>query len=174
MRLMLLRHAKSEKGEPGMSDRDRGLNDRGRRDARQMGSYMAHHALRADHTIVSAARRTRETWDCLATAFAQPCPARFEERLYNAGSEEILNVVREAGAAVLSLLIIGHNPGMHKVAQQLIAAGEVEGRERLSEGMPTAALVVIDFAGGNWRELRSSVGCLERFVTPRMLRTAPD
>ena len=62
MRLMLLRHAKSEKAEPGMSDRDRGLNARGRGDALRMGAYMAHHALLPDRCIVSAARRTRETW----------------------------------------------------------------------------------------------------------------
>ena len=70
--------------------------------------------------------------------------------------------------------MIGHNPGLHKLARQLIATGDVEARERLSEALPTSGLVVIDFAGDNWHELHSSGGRLERFVTPRSLRAASD
>jgi phosphohistidine phosphatase len=174
MRLILLRHAKSEKAEPGMSDRDRGLNTRGRSDAVRMGAYMAHHTLLPDRSIVSAARRTRETWEGLATALPSPPPVIHEERLYNAGPDAILTVIREAGRSARTLLVIGHNPGLHKIAWQLIAAGNVEARELLGEGLPTSGLVVIDFAGENWRELHFEGGRLERFVTPRSLRTASD
>src|SRR5262249_8286481 len=81
MRLPLLRHAKAEKGEPGMSDRDRPLNARGCKDAPRIGAYMAHHALRPDRAVVSDSRRTRETWDGVAGAFPAPPPATFEEAL---------------------------------------------------------------------------------------------
>jgi phosphohistidine phosphatase len=70
--------------------------------------------------------------------------------------------------------VIGHNPGVHESACRLIAAGEVESRERLNEGLPTAGLVVIDFAGENWQSLHVHGGRLERFVTPRSLRVATD
>src|SRR6266571_3045186 len=93
MRLLILRHAKSEKGEPGMSDRDRGLNARGRKDARRLGAYLAHHALLPDRALVSAARRTRETWDDLASALPKPPQASYEERLYSAGPDAIVNVI---------------------------------------------------------------------------------
>src|SRR4051794_10018427 len=95
MRLMLLRHAKSEKAEPGMSDRDRGLTPRGRSDAARMGAYMAQHGLIPDRAIVSSARRTRETWEGLATAFSTPSRVNNEERLYNAGSDAILTVIKD-------------------------------------------------------------------------------
>jgi phosphohistidine phosphatase len=174
MRLMLLRHAKAEKAEPGMSDRDRGLNGRGHSDASRMGAYMAHHSLRPDRCIVSAARRTRETWEGVAAALSPPPPVSDEDRLYGAGHDAILAVIAETGRARESLLVIGHNPGLHKLARRLIATGDVEARERLNEALPTSGLVVIDFAGDNWHELGSSNGRLERFVTPRSLRAASD
>ena len=61
MRLMVLRHASSEKAEPGMRDFDRALNERGRKDAAKIGAYMAHHALLPDRVIVSpGAARERD------------------------------------------------------------------------------------------------------------------
>jgi phosphohistidine phosphatase len=174
MRLMLLRHAKSEKAESGMSDRDRGLTPRGRSDALRMGAYMTHHALIPDRSVVSTARRTRETWERLATAFASPPPVSYEDRLYNASADGILNVIKEAGGSARTLLVIGHNPGLHELARRLIAAGDVGARELLNEGLPTSGLVVIDFPGGNWQRLHVNSGRLERFVTPRLLRAATD
>ena len=70
MRLMLLRHAKSEKAEPGMRDRDRRLNDRGRKDAARIAAYMVQQALLPDRALVSSAQRTRETWERMAPAFS--------------------------------------------------------------------------------------------------------
>ena len=58
----------------------------------------------------------------------------FEDRLYDAGTDAILAVVKETEAAVRTLLLIGHNPGLHDAARLLIASGDVEARERLNEG----------------------------------------
>jgi phosphohistidine phosphatase len=71
-------------------------------------------------------------------------------------------------------LVIGHNPGLHDVARLLIASGDVAARERLNEGLPTAGLLVIDFAGADWQKLHPRSGRLERFITPRLLRAAAD
>jgi phosphohistidine phosphatase len=173
MRLLLLRHAKSEKGEPGMSDRDRALNARGCKDAPRIGEYIAHHGLQPDRALVSGARRTRETWERLATVLPAPPPVSYVEALYNAGPDAIVDVIKGARSAH-SLLVIGHNPGLHDAARLLIATGDVDARERLNEGLPTAGLVVIDFAGDHWQKLHPHSGRLERFVTPRSLRAAAD
>ena len=71
-------------------------------------------------------------------------------------------------------MVIGHNPGLHETARLLIASGDVEARERLNEGLPTAGLAVIDFAGEDWRKLHPHGGRLERFVTPRSLARPTD
>jgi len=172
MRLMLLRHAKAEKAEPGMGDRDRGLNARGRSDTALIGAYIAHHALIPDAVIVSTARRTRETWEDLAAALPGSPPATYEDRLYNAGAEAIMTLVTATAPAVHTLLVIGHNPGLHDVARLLIASGDVEARERLNEGLPTASLAVIEFAAESWRKVHPNGGRLERFVSPRSLADA--
>jgi phosphohistidine phosphatase len=172
-RLMLFRHAKAEKAEPGMRDRDRRLTARGREDAAKIGAYMARHGLRPDLVLVSPAARTRETWEQAAGG----CPGlavTTDERLYDARAEVILGVVKESPPDHHALLVIGHNPGLHDLARLLIGTGDIELRERLREEMPTSALVVIDFALDDWKRLHPQAGRLDRFVTPRTLGNATD
>jgi phosphohistidine phosphatase len=172
MRLILLRHAKSEKAEAGQRDHVRRLNARGRDDAPMIGAYMARHGLVPDRALVSSAARTRETWERVAAALAARPQVIQEERLYNAGSEAILALVKLTEPSVRTLLLVGHNPGLHDLARLLIATGDVEARERLNEALPTSGLAVIDFAGKDWRKVHPHGGRLERFVSPRSLEAA--
>jgi phosphohistidine phosphatase len=173
MRLMLLRHAKSEKAEAGMRDRDRRLNERGRDEAAQMAAYLVQHGLAPDRILVSSAQRTRETWECMAPVFSIVPPVDYVDRLYESGSEAILGVIRAVDRSPPALLVIGHNPGLHDTARLLLAPGGSEARQ-LDEGLPTAGLIVIDFAENDWRKLAARSGRLKRFVTPRLLRAAKD
>jgi phosphohistidine phosphatase len=172
MRLILFRHAKAEKAEPGESDHARRLNERGRDDARMIGAYLARHKLVPDLALVSPARRTRETWDRLARELDAEPDVTHDERLYNATAAAIIAAIKETKAAAHTLIVVGHNPGLHDVARLLIASGDVEAREQLAEGLPTAGLAVIDFAGNDWRKLHPRGGRLDRFVTPRSLAAA--
>ena len=169
MRLMLLRHAKAEKAEPAMRDHERTLNQRGCSDAARLGMYLARHALIPDLTLVSTAQRTRETWQYVAESFLAEPAVSFDDRLYNGTADGILAVIKETGRDVSTLLVIGHNPGLHETALRLIASGDVEMRERLNEGMPTSGLAVIDFAARSWSKLHPHSGRLDRFITPRSL-----
>jgi phosphohistidine phosphatase len=173
-RLMLLRHAKSDRSSLGTRDRDRPLDGRGKAAAPRIGAYMALHDLMPDRVLCSPARRTHDTWSLVAGAFAKPPAIEFDDRLYDASADTILDVVRKTGADIHSLLVIGHNPGLQDLAGLLIASGDVEARERLREKFPTAALLVIDFAFDDWRKLHRRAGRLDRFVTPRSLASATD
>jgi phosphohistidine phosphatase len=174
MRLLLLRHAKSEKAAPGAADHPRALNARGRGDARVIGSYLERHDLVPDLAVVSTAARTRQTWDLVAGELSSRPPVNYEPRLYDANADAIVALLKETASAVRALLAIGHNPGLHEAARLLIASGDIEARERLNEALPTAGLVVIDFAGRSWRKLHAHGGRLERFVTPRSLAEAEN
>lgn len=171
-RLLLLRHAKAERSRSG--DRERGLTDRGRTDALTIGAYLARHRFRPDLVVVSPARRTRETWRRIAAAFDARLPIKYDERLYDAESDTILDVLKETPPRVGTLLVIGHNPGMQELAMLLITSGDVDARKRLKEKFPTAALAVVDFADKNWSRLRPHGGRLERFVTRRLLTSATE
>jgi phosphohistidine phosphatase len=173
-RLFLLRHAKSSWSEPGASDHDRPLNRRGQEAAPKIGAYLNRHKLIPESVLCSTARRARETWDLVGAEVPSAPPALHVERLYNATSRAILDVIRHAEPGAKSVLVVGHNPGLHDVATLLVASGDLDDRERLREKLPTGGLVVVDFAIPDWSKLHARSGRLERFVVPRMLEAATD
>jgi phosphohistidine phosphatase len=172
-RLMLLRHAKTERAEPGERDRDRKLTKRGRADAPVIGAYMARHGLVPDLALLSPATRVQKTWTLLAAAFAKKPRVVSDERIYNSGPETLMAVIGETRTA-RSLLLVGHNPGVHDLAVELIASGDAKARERLTEKLPTSALVVIDLALDDWAQIHRHSGRLERFVSPRLIAAATE
>jgi phosphohistidine phosphatase len=167
-RLLLLRHAKTERAEAGERDRDRKLTKRGRNDAPVIGTFMAKHGLVPDLALVSPAVRAQETWALLAPYFKKTQPLVTEDRIYNAGTAQLFELVAETRPAK-TLLLVGHNPGFHELAVHLVAAGDVDLREQLKEALPTSGLVVIDLPIDDWSLLHPRAGRLERFVTPRLL-----
>lgn len=172
-RLMLLRHAKTERATPGERDRDRILMKRGRSDAPVIGAYMAHHGFIPDLALVSPAKRAQETWALVAAAFAKAPRTITDERLYNANPQALIVAIGEA-RKVHSLVVVGHNPGLHDLALQLIAAGDVDVREQLNEKLPTSGLVIIDLPVDDWTLLHPHAGRLERFVSPRLIAAATE
>jgi phosphohistidine phosphatase len=168
---MLLRHAKTERPEPGQRDRDRKLIKRGRNDAEIIAHYMTRHGLVPDLALVSPARRTQETWELIASGLEKAPRHVDDDRIYGATPDELMKLIGKMRAA-RSLLVIGHNPGLHEVVLHLIASGDVAMRQHLSENLPTSGLVVIDFAFDSWTKLHPQSGRLEHFVTPRMLDAA--
>jgi phosphohistidine phosphatase len=173
-RLLLLRHAKSDWSLPGQADHDRDLAARGRKAAPLVGRYMAEHAIIPDHAIVSTATRTRETWRLVADMFPRKPPADFEDRIYEASPRDILAAIAGAPASARSLLVVGHNPGFHEIANLLVASGDKRMRATLQDKFPTAALAVIDLDIDDWAAIRPGSGRLESFVTPRALGGAND
>lgn len=167
-RLMLLRHGKALKSEPGERDFDRGLAARGMTDSEKLGAFLTRHRLVPDRVVVSPAVRTSETWARAALTCPNAPPPVLEPRLYDAKAQTILDVVK-ASADATRVLVVGHNPGLHELALLLIATGDVEIRERLQENLPTAGFVVIDFAVKGWNKLHPRSGRLELFVEPRTL-----
>jgi phosphohistidine phosphatase len=168
-RLYLLRHAKSDRSDPGATDIDRPLNARGRRAASAIGRYLRRHKLAPDLIFCSAARRARETWEHAAPQLKLDVPIEFSERLYLAVPHRILDLIRQLPESVNAVLLVGHNPGLHVLAMELIGAGDAGERRRLQSKFPTAALLVVDFETPHWRDIVAGSGRLEQFVAPRDL-----
>jgi phosphohistidine phosphatase len=163
-RLMLLRHAKSD-SPTGVSDHQRPLAPRGRRDAPRMAEELTRRGLKPGLVIVSTAERTRQTW-ALAEPYLQGGKVRFEKAIYEAHPEAILRLLREVPADVGSVLVIGHNPGLEMSATMLIGEGPHTLRDRLGEKFPTSALAVIEFDDVTWSDLAAGAGRLRLFLTP--------
>jgi phosphohistidine phosphatase len=174
MRLMLLRHAKSDWSRAGRADHERPLNGRGRKAAPKVGTYMARHALVPDLVMASTAIRVRETLDLVLAAFKTAPKVMHDARVYEAGAGALLNLLKETPRDVRSLLLVGHNPGLAELAVLLIASGKAEVRAQLAAKFPTAALAVIDFAFDDWSKLHPRCGRLDRFIVPRGLEAESD
>lgn len=147
-RLILLRHARAERRSPSGQDSDRALTDGGRADAALMGRVLAGQGLRPDVVLVSAARRTQETWAAMAELFPK---ARVEvlRSLYNASSFALLEAAESVGEG--AVLVVAHNPGVHELALRLLIEAGAGSRTISTAGgrfpPATAAAFLIDEGG---------------------------
>jgi len=170
--LLLLRHAKSSWDTAAVPDRDRPLNARGRRTAIAMRRAMRDLGLAPDLILVSSARRTLETMSALEPWDDTPLVEPMDD-LYLANDEQLLDALRGVSETVRSVLLIGHNPGMHELAVRLtdprVSGGGLVNRVRA--GFPTGALAEFSVTGP-WSRLGAGNLRLMRFLTPKMLDAA--
>ncbi len=165
--LTLLRHAKSDWADPALSDFGRPLNARGRRAARAMGREMQSLGLAFDAVVASPAARVVETVAGLAEGYGGALAPAYDERVYLASAGTLLRIVREADDRYDRLLIVGHNPGMERLALLLGRGGAL--RDEVAVKYPTAALAEIGLPVAHWRDVGEGAGTLERFIRPRDL-----
>ena len=173
-RLMLLRHAKTETDAPSGRDQDRRLDDRGRHAAAEIGGWIGRHPPFPGLVLVSTAVRAHQTWEIAREAMKQAVPQPQVEllpELYGADPAELLQAVHAASAAdPNTLLVVGHNPGMHELALALAGSGDDSGRKALSDNLPTSGLAIFDFSVDDWGDVAFRRGRLARFISPKLLK----
>ena len=170
LKLALLRHAKSSWDNATAGDFERPLNARGREAAGAMGGELARLCVEPGVILCSPSRRTRETLDLVLPKLrAERVVIHFDAALYLASAGDLMRSIRNCEPPADTLLVIGHNPGMHEVAASLTASGDPASIAHLKDKFPTAALAVIQFAEVRWRDIGGAKGHLQAFVTPRRL-----
>lgn len=142
--LLLMRHAKSSWDNSRLTDYERPLNERGRRDAPRMGRLLRHEDLTPDLIITSSAKRAATTAELVALELALDSDIRYTEMLYLADPDAYIRQARQVGDDIETLLMVGHNPGIQELVEQLT------GQE---EEMSTAALAYIRASIEKWPEL---------------------
>lgn len=163
LELLLLRHAKSDWGDPDLADHDRDLAPRGLKAAPRMGRLLRRRGLVPDLVLCSTALRARRTWDLASAELASPPPVRHLRSLYLATPAQMLAAIRRQPPG--RLLLVGHDPGMHHLAIQLADEGEPEALGSLSEKFPTAALAWLQLDIADWQDV--GPGRLAGFFRPR-------
>jgi phosphohistidine phosphatase len=169
--LYILRHAKAKEGVAGQDDHARELNERGVGAAKAMGAHLRKSGIHPDKVLCSSSARTTETLMKMEEGTREPMPIEYSEKLYLASANALLTVIAGMGEDVSSLMLIGHNPGMHQLAVKLAGHGNPKQIEKLVEKFPTGALAEIDFGKIEWRDVLITRGELRQFVTPKMLGT---
>ena len=149
-RLILMRHGEAERPQPGLEDFDRALDAEGRAESRLMGRVLAKAGITPDLALVSAARRTLETWRAMAEAFPGPIATQEDQALYAASAARLTTAVNEAAAHGKTIILVGHNPGIHQYGVHLARqAGASEKAVRpLFERFPTGSLAVFTIHEG--------------------------
>jgi phosphohistidine phosphatase len=173
-RLMLLRHAKTENEAPSGRDEDRRLDNRGHRDAAEIGSWIGHHPPFPDLVLVSHAMRAMQTWEIAWEAMKELVSEPEVElvpELYGADVSQLLETIRDASSAdPKRLMLVGHNPGMHELVLALAGGGDRAGRKALTDNLPTSGLAIFDFDLDDWADVAFRRGRLAAFVSPKLLR----
>jgi phosphohistidine phosphatase len=146
--LLVLRHAKSSWNDSELDDHERPLNERGLRDAPRMGALVREHGLRPDVVLSSDAVRARLTAEAVAEAARYAGEVLLDPRLYMACPADILSLLPTVRENAETVMIVGHNPGLEQLVEQL--TGE-------REDLPTAALAQIELPIDLWRDLTLTI-----------------
>lgn len=159
-RLYVLRHAKSSWDDASLSDFERPLNKRGLKTAPFIGQTMFEKDYVPDIVVSSPAARAAATAKLAAKAASYRRSLSFDERIYEASPQTLMEVISELARKAASAMVVGHNPGMEGLIWVL--TGE-------SVSMPTAALAVIDLNIDEWSAIRPDKGKLVDVLRPKEL-----
>jgi phosphohistidine phosphatase len=142
--LILVRHAKSSWKHADLPDRLRPLNKRGQRDAPVMGERLAKRGVAPNLIASSPATRAMATAKVIAREIG--CPEediRADERLYGASAFELLEIIQELGDHLDRVMLVGHNPGLTDLADDLGCN---------IDNVPTCGVVELAFDIDRWAQ----------------------
>ena len=143
--LFLIRHAKSSWDDTALPDKERPLNDRGRRDAPKMGERLAKRDVKPDLILSSPAVRALSTAEIIAEKLDyRRKDIVVTERLYAAEVDELLDVIQQLRDEVERVMLFGHNPELTELAHRLSA--EIT-------HMPTCAVAEFTFDAKSWSKI---------------------
>jgi phosphohistidine phosphatase len=164
-RLVVLRHAKSD-WPAGVADHDRPLGRRGVRDSAAAGRWLVEHHDTPELVWCSTALRTRQTWEHVGAALAGTCEVNFEDRVYDASVDDLVQVLRQTPKKTGRVLLVGHNPGVQDLVLALADRASGDARALAETKFPTSGLAVLDL-DGEWGDLGQGHANLTAFVVPR-------
>ena len=156
-KLLLLRHAKTEPLDPGGSDFDRVLTERGASDATRVGEYIQANAIKIDIVLSSSARRAVQTTELVTQAAGLKLSVQHDRQVYEGRAHELLVLLKGLDSRTDSVLVVGHNPAMEDLLRLLI--GTVE-------SMSAGTLAVLRLDGDEWTALAAGTCTLESIVRP--------
>ncbi len=160
MKVWLVRHAKSSWSKPGLSDFSRPLNGRGERDGLQMAVWLASQSHPAQWLWISPAARAVATSHFVQKGFQLPDDSVVQAgELYHADQHTLLEVIQRTPAAVSSVALVAHNPGLTSMVNLL-------GTEPVTDNLKTFGIARFDYAG-DWHSLTERTCTLDFLVSPK-------
>jgi len=161
--LLLIRHGKSDWAQPGLADHDRPLSERGLRDIPLIAEALLERGIAPDVILTSTAVRAATTAEMMAGAMGFPAEKILQvPGLYLAPPGGILRAVQRIDESVRTVLVFGHNPGMHETVMAFPAG------EGIAD-FPTLAVARFEITAEHWGLFEWDSARLIEVVTPRGL-----
>jgi len=158
--LLLARHAKSSWDEP--EDFKRSLSDRGQADVSVMAKYLSECGYLLHQIITSDALRAQSTAEVYEAALKPSHSMITHHDLYLASADDIVSIARNIPASLGTVMLVGHNPGMHEVLNYF--AGDEK------ENMPSCSVAIIQFDVTGWADISQHNASLLAFEYPKKFR----
>ncbi len=150
-RLYLIRHAKSSKDTTGINDRERPLNERGKKEARQIGKLLKKRGISVQAVYTSPAKRAFDTARAIARKIGFPRKKiKVVNALYYSNIPKLLKVIKNIDDTVGSAVIFGHNPEFFNLVNYFSA--------RLIQEFPPCGAFGIDFSVDSWKKVARKKG----------------
>jgi phosphohistidine phosphatase len=157
--LILVRHAKSSWEDAALPDKERPLNERGKRDAPDMGKRLAKRDVKPELILSSPARRAFATAKIIAKSLRYKLKnIVVDDRLYPGAADEILNSIHRLDKQLDRVMIVGHNPALADLAHRL--SSEID-------RMPTCAVAKFRFDVKAWSMVDTSSLATVRLEHPK-------
>lgn len=145
--LYIVRHAQKDESNPEQYDYDIPLSKKGEEDSKLLGEKLKEKNIQADLIVSSPAVRARQTAEIIANTITYRKSVVYNEVIYQAFLNEIIESITYTFDTVDSLMIVGHNPALTALAVTYAA---------FKEEMPTASLIKIDFDCDSWTSVDKS------------------
>ncbi|MBC7901957.1 MAG: histidine phosphatase family protein [Gemmatimonadaceae bacterium] len=160
--LLIVRHAKSSWDSDTVSDFDRTLNERGKKDAPMMGARLLERNIAIDEFVASPAKRARKTAELFIEAMNEDSgKLRFEETLYHAPRDLFYEVISRFYDDSECVAIFSHNPGITDFVNSLTSTFR-------TDNMPTAGVAAVTAAIDHWKDFADASKTFLFFDYPKL------
>jgi phosphohistidine phosphatase len=164
--LYIVRHAKSSWDEINISDFDRPLNERGKRDAPRMGRRLKEKNILPNLMLSSPAKRALSTCRRIAEVLGYDTEKiKTDRSLYHASEDSLLDIIRNVKDKHTVLMIFGHNPGLTDFVNELSTD------DNFIDNIPTCGVVCFKFPIETWKQIDFGKGEFIFFDFPKANQT---
>jgi phosphohistidine phosphatase len=159
-KLLLIRHGKSSWKDRDLSDLQRPLKKRGKRNAGEMAIRLQKQAVVPDHVFCSPANRAADTLRIMSkTTGLGVHNSQVSSDLYVFDAEDLLSWLRNLDDNFEIVAVVGHNPALTDLVNDLAS--------QHIDNVPTCGIVLLDLAVGRWSEVATGCGRLVYFDYPK-------
>lgn len=171
-KLFIMRHATADNTAQFNDDHDKPLTQKGCKEARDIGKFMAEQHLLPTHILCSDARRTRQTLENMLPFLNKETHIHYLHTLYLATPGEMLKIITETPDSCHSLMVLAHNPGVHQLANFLAKEDESHELIELRRSFAPATLACFTVEQPDWKNFDPQCTQLQKYLVATKFSTS--